>query len=301
MLLAAREITKRFGGLTALQGVSLGVEPGQRLALLGPNGAGKTTLVRCLCGRLAPDGGVIELLGRELPPRGRRHELGFVPQEIALYPDLTARENLTAMGRFHGVRGRRLRQRVDWALNWTGLADRAGSLVRTFSGGMKRRVNIACGVLHRPRVLLLDEPTVGVDPQSRERIFTMLDELTSGGAAIVLTTHHLEEAETRCDRIVIIDHGQVAAEGTLGELISQTIGPERRVRLTLSGPMERANGFSLEPGGLGLRAKIADVAADLPRLIEEVDGAGGRIADIEVHAPTLHAVFLHLTGKELRE
>ncbi|MEN1679750.1 MAG: ABC transporter ATP-binding protein [Planctomycetota bacterium] len=301
MLLAAHQIEKRFGELTALHGVSLHVEQGERLALLGPNGAGKTTFVRCLCGRLSPNAGWVEMMGKRLPPRGGRAELGFVPQELAIYPDLTARENLSAFGRFHGVSGRRLRDRVTWALEWTGLADRQHSLVKTFSGGMKRRVNIACGVLHRPRVLLLDEPTVGVDPQSRERIFTMLDQLSEEGAAIVLTTHHLEEAEQRCDRIVIIDHGRIAAEGTLADLIAGTIGPQRRVKVKLVDPLQQVNGFALDPDGRGLQAKIADVARDLPQLISEVDGAGGRIADIEVHAPTLHAVFLHLTGKELRE
>lgn len=301
MLLSVYDVAKRFGDLAALEGVSLSLGEGERLALLGPNGAGKTTLVRCICGRLAPDRGRIELLGKRLPPRGNRDALGFVPQELAIYPDLTARENLMAFGRFHGVRGRELRRRVDWALEWTGLADRAGSLTKTFSGGMKRRVNIACGVLHEPRVLLLDEPTVGVDPQSRERIFAMLDQLSSSGTAIVLTTHHLEEAEQRCDRIVIIDHGSVIAEGTLPQLIAQTIGTERRVRVTLAGPLDHANGFAMQADGRGLQAKIADVATELPQLIAEVDQAGGRIADIEVHAPSLHAVFMHLTGKELRE
>ena len=299
--LAVHDLAKQFGEVAALRDVTFSVGEGERLALLGPNGAGKTTLVRCICGRVAPDRGSIELRGRKLPTRGRRNELGFVPQELAIYPDLTTEENLFAFGRFHGLRGRKLRERVRWALEWTGLAERAGSLTRTFSGGMKRRVNIACGVLHAPRVLLLDEPTVGVDPQSRERIFQMLDHLRDSGASIVLTTHHLEEAEQRCDRIVIIDHGQVAASGTLGELIAQTIGPQRRVRLTLNNPLERVNGYALTEGRRALETKMDDVATELPQLIAEVDQAGGRIADIQLNAPTLHAVFLHLTGKELRE
>ncbi|MEM6328688.1 MAG: ABC transporter ATP-binding protein [Planctomycetota bacterium] len=300
-VLSVRDVEKRFGAFAALEGVSLRVREGERLALLGPNGAGKTTLARCICGRVAPDGGDIELLGRRLPRTGRREELGFVPQELAIYPDLTARENLLAFGRFHGLRGRTLRERVGWALEWTGLEDRAAALTKTFSGGMKRRVNIACGVLHEPRVLLLDEPTVGVDPQSRERIFGMLDHLRDTGTAIVLTTHHLEEAEQRCDRIVIIDHGRVVAEGTLPELIDQTIGRERRVRVALEAPLSRVNGFALDADGRALEARIGDIATELPQLIEEVDASGGRIADIEVNAPTLHAVFLHLTGRELRE
>jgi ABC-2 type transport system ATP-binding protein len=155
--LLVRDVVKRFGATTALDHAGLELRRGERLALLGPNGAGKTTLVRCICGRAVPDAGEIKMLGRRLPPSGGRHELGFVPQEIALYPDLTARENLEAFGRFHRLRGGELRQAVDWALEWSGLADRAGDLTKTYSSGMKRRVNIACGVLHRPLILLLDE------------------------------------------------------------------------------------------------------------------------------------------------
>ena len=213
--LRVRDVAKRFRSAVALDRASLELQRGERLALLGPNGAGKTTLVRCICGRAVPDAGEIEMLGERLPPTGGRQGLGFVPQEVALYPDLTARENLEAFGRFHGLRGGELRKAVQWALGWTGLSDRARELTKTFSGGMKRRVNIACGVLHRPRVLLLDEPTVGVDPQSRERIFAMLDELRDHGTSILLTTHQLDEAEQRCDRIVIIDHGRVIAGDAL--------------------------------------------------------------------------------------
>ena len=241
--LRVRDVVKRFGSTLALDRARLELRPGERLALLGPNGAGKTTLVRCLCGRAAPDAGEIEMFGRPLPRTGGREKLGFVPQEIALYPDLTTRENLEAFGRFHGLRGAEVRNAVEWALAWTGLADRADDLTKTFSGGMRRRVNIACGVLHRPRVLLLDEPTVGVDPQSRERIFVMLEELRDQGTSILLTTHQLDEAEERCDRIVIIDHGRVIAEGTLSELIESTVGLNRRVTLKLTEPGPAPDGF----------------------------------------------------------
>jgi ABC-2 type transport system ATP-binding protein len=299
--LRVRDVARRFGRTTALSRASLELRTGERLALLGPNGAGKTTLVRCVSGRAVPDSGEIEMLGRPLPRTGGRRELGFVPQEIALYPDLTARENLQAFGRFHGLRGRELHEAVEWALEWTGLSDRAGGLTRIFSGGMKRRINIACGVLHRPRVLLLDEPTVGVDPQSRERIFAMLEELRDRGTSILLTTHQLDEAEQRCDRIVIIDHGRVIAEGTLSELIESTVGVNRRVTLKLTGPGPHLDGFRASEDRRELVGQVADVALELPSLLTRIREAGGEVSDIDVRAPSLHSVFIHLTGRELRE
>jgi ABC-2 type transport system ATP-binding protein len=240
--------TKSFGSVHALSGVSLELRRGELLGLLGPNGAGKTTLVRSLAGRVRLDRGTVHIHAA----RGR-DALGVVPQEIAVYPLLTARENLEAFGSLQGVRGADLKERVAWALEWTGLGERGREPVRRFSGGMKRRLNIACGVLHRPEVVLLDEPTVGVDPQSRERIYTMLDGLRREGASLLLTTHHLEEAEARCERIVIMDHGKVVATGTVPEMVSQ------------------------------------------------VEASGGRIEVIEIRRPSLHSVFLHLTGRELRE
>jgi len=295
------DLAKRFGRTTALNHAGLELRRGERLALLGPNGAGKTTLVRCICGRAVPDSGSIEMLGRTLPPNGGREQLGFVPQEIALYPDLTARENLEAFGRFHSLKGGDLRQSVDWALEWTGLADRARDLTKTFSSGMKRRVNIACGVLHRPLVLLLDEPTVGVDPQSRDRIFLMLEELWRQGTSILLTTHQLEEAEQRCDRIVIIDHGRAIAEGTLAELIANTVGANRRVVFTLAETCPELAGFAINDDRRELIAEVEDVAAELPGLLNRIRENGGQISDLDVHPPSLHSVFIHLTGRELRE
>ena len=299
--LRVREVVKRFGGTTALDGAGLVLRRGERLALLGPNGAGKTTLVRCICGLATPDSGEIEMFGRLLPPSGGREKLGFVPQEIALYPDLTARENLEAFGRFNGLRGSRLDESVMWALGWTGLADRSNHLIKTFSSGMKRRINIACGVLRRPPVLLLDEPTVGVDPQSRERIFAMLEELWRQGTSILLTTHQLDEAEQRCDRIVIIDHGRVIAEGTLTELIAETVGVNRRVVFTLAGPVPKLDGLEADDERRELVAEVGDVALELPEMLVRIREAGGRVSDLEVHSPSLHSVFIHLTGRELRE
>ncbi|NGP51947.1 ABC transporter ATP-binding protein [Thioalkalivibrio sp. XN8] len=249
-------LARRYGDQDALRGVSLALGAGECLGLLGPNGAGKTTLVRIIAGRVRPDAGRVRLLGRSLQPGGSagREALGVVPQEIALYPLLTAVENLEVFGALQGVHGGELARRVDWALAFSGLEARRDDRVGTFSGGMQRRLNIACSVLHRPRVLLLDEPTVGVDPQSRERIWHMLDELRATGTSIVLTTHQLDEAENQCDRIVIIDHGRVIAAGTLAELVA----------------------------GIG-------------------DAAPEPEPEPRVRQASLQAVFIHLTGRALRE
>ncbi|MCC6350846.1 MAG: ABC transporter ATP-binding protein [Candidatus Eisenbacteria bacterium] len=301
-VLQIEEARRRFGATEALRGLSLELREGELLALLGPNGAGKTTLVRALAGRLRLDGGVLTLLGRDLAPHTPRPELGIVPQEIAVYPSLTARENLEVFGRLSGVSGAALAERVRWALEWTGLGDRPKAQAGTFSGGMKRRLNIACGVLHEPKVILLDEPTVGVDPQSRERIFDMLAVLRARGASLLLTTHDLAEAEARCDRIVIVDHGRAVAAGSLSELVAHAGLAGRRVRVRLERPaMAAPEGFTLAPGGRELDADVADIATDLPALLARVRAAGLAAQDLEVRSATLHEVFLALTGKELRE
>jgi ABC-2 type transport system ATP-binding protein len=301
-VLSVSEAFKSFGAVQALNGASLELNRGELLGLLGPNGAGKTTLIRSITGRVVLDRGRIEIDGRELPPAERRRQLGIVPQEIALYALLTARENLEAFGQLNGVTGATLRERVARALEWTGLADRAKEPIKNFSGGMKRRLNIACGVLHEPRLILLDEPTVGVDPQSRERIYEMLATLRSAGATLLVTTHHLEEAESRCDRIAIIDHGKLIAVGTLAELIESTVGGERLVVLALDRPAAGAmSGLERGPDPRSLHARVRDIGQELPALLERVRAAGLRVEDVEVRRRGLHEVFIHLTGKDLRE
>src|SRR5262245_55284089 len=228
---------KRFGQVTALDGASLEVERGTLVGLLGPNGAGKTTLIKAIAGRLQLDAGTVSVFGKTLRREDPRPEVGVVPQELAVYPLLTARENLEVFGALYGVAAGDLAQRVDWALEWSDLKDRAKEPVKRFSGGMKRRLNIACSLLHRPTLVLLDEPTVGVDPQSRERIYEMLADLQTRGVSIVLTTHHLEEAERRCERIVIIDHGRIVASGTLADLMTSAGGGARTVRVSLRDPL----------------------------------------------------------------
>jgi len=298
-VLEVRAASKRFGDTIALAGIDLTVRRGDWLGLLGPNGAGKTTLVRAIAGRVRLDAGSITLAGDPAHPA---RQLGLAPQETALYPFMTARENLEVFGRLHGLHAPTLRERVDWALDWTGLAERSGERTDGFSGGMKRRLNLACAVLHRPDLVLLDEPTTGVDPQSRERIFAMLAELRRSGTSLLHTTHQLGEAEGVCDRVVIIDRGRIVAEGTTDELIEQTLGRAQDVMVTL----DRTPGAEPLPDGLAaegrtLRAGIDDLAVGLPALLGRLHAAGYGIDDVRVVRPDLHAVFLHLTGRELRE
>jgi len=293
LVLQVNDARKRFGETVALAGASLDLRRGEWLGLLGPNGAGKTTLVRAIAGRVRLDGGAVDLLGRTLD--GTRADmsvhrrLGIVPQELALYPLLTARENLHLFGSLHGVSPRALRDRVAWALEWTGLGDRDREPTRRFSGGMKRRLNIACGVLHEPEVVLLDEPTVGVDPQSRQRIWEMLGELREGGTALLLTTHQLDEAQQVCERIVIIDHGRAIANGSFTELLETTIGVARRVT------------FEFDGTAAAVTHSVTDVARELPELLAQLAENDASVTDVRIEAPSLQSVFIHLTGRELRE
>lgn len=294
-LLAVNDARKSYGTFQALQGVSFSLMPGELLALLGPNGAGKTTLIRAICGRHRLDAGEIELAGQPLRQRRQLASIGFVPQEMAIYPDLTAEQNMQVFGRLHGVPNRDLPRRVNEALEWTNLQDRRHNLAGSFSGGMQRRLNIACGVLHSPRVLLLDEPTVGVDPQSRERIFEMLKDLQTTGTSILLTTHQLDEAQSRCDRIVIIDSGRVIASGSLNELISQTVGHSQRLTIAAS-PMD-----SVDTSSSVQTLHLTDIVSQLPQVLSQAVEQGFDIDELTLESPSLQDVFLHLTGRELRE
>jgi ABC-2 type transport system ATP-binding protein len=247
-------------------------------------------------------------MGRDVGDPEALRDLGMVPQELAVYGDLTARENLEVFGKLHGLHRRDLRSRVDWALEWTGLTERQRDLVGTFSGGMKRRINIACGVLHAPGLLLLDEPTVGVDPQSRQRIFDMLDQLHRLGTTIVLTTHHLDEAQSRCDRIVVLDLGTVIAQGSLDQLIEDTVGWSKRLSLRpKKGDLppddyELAQfGFHWQEASGCWTTTLRDVVQDLPKLLRQLSQKGIEPDGVQVHEPNLHDVFLHLTGRGLRE
>ena len=290
--------------------MSFHVAPGETYGLLGPNGAGKTTTIRVVCGLLAPDAGTVTVAG--LPVTATTTEakarIGYVPQEVSLYPDLTARENLRFFGRLYRLRGPALRQRVDEVLELINLTDRGDDRVESYSGGMKRRLNIGASLLHRPELLVLDEPTVGVDPQSRHAIMESIAALGSAGLAVLYTTHYMEEAERLCDRVGIIDHGHLVAEGTHRELVAR-VGEKDRIRLSAIGSLARFAEECRRIEGIE-QVDVADssvqlIAVDGRRRLAEVlaaaVSAGTSVRSVEVDEPDLEAVFLHLTGTALRE
>ncbi|MFZ4432584.1 MAG: ABC transporter ATP-binding protein [Microthrixaceae bacterium] len=303
-------LRKAYGDRLAVDGVGFEIRAGESYGLLGPNGAGKTTTISMLCGLLHADSGVVEVGGT--PMRTGRCEakqhLGLVPQDIALYPDLTARENLRFFGRLQGLTRAELRTRVDEVLEIVALEDRAGDRIDGFSGGMKRRCNIAAALLHQPQLLVLDEPTVGVDPQSRASILDGIAALQEHGMAVLYTTHYMEEAQRLCDRIGIIDEGRLVAEGTQAELVS-AVGQNPVVRLSIDGdpaPLLAA----LEPDPLVVRTSAGDgrievavtnPARALAPIIEHAERVGATVQGVEVVEPDLESVFLHLTGKALRD
>ncbi len=303
-------LRKEYDGIVAVDDVSFTAEPGAIFGLLGPNGAGKSTTIGCISGLLEPSAGSVRVLGHDVVGEGHaaRAELGVVPQEIALYEDLTARRNLRFWGEAYGLSGTRLAERVEAALDLAGLADRADEPVEGYSGGMKRRLNFACGVVHEPRVLLLDEPTVGVDPQSRVRLLDLVREQASSGVCVLYTTHYMEEAETLCDRLAILDHGRVIAQGTLAELRAAT-GERDVVRLTgrfdparTRAALAGLDGVEIVTAGEDqLTLSVAEASRRLPALFAAVEDADAEIRETTLNQPSLESLFIELTGKELRE
>jgi ABC-2 type transport system ATP-binding protein len=301
--LEIRDLSRSFGARKTLDAVSLDLRPNEMLALLGPNGAGKTTLVRTIVGRVVPDSGYVRVHDRDASDPDVRGLIGYVPQDIALYPQLTAAENLAAFGKFNGLRGPALKSAVEQSLQWTGLADRRNDRTATLSGGMKRRLNIAAGTIHRPSIVLLDEPTVGVDPQSRERIYQMIGELRSQGVALLYTSHYMEEVERLCDRIAIIDHGRIIAAGSTAQLVRDVLGNATVTTIETAAPVgaeliERLQARSLSPTRLQV---VHDDATGVQALLDLFQRANVTITGISSQLPGLEAVFLQLTGKELRE
>ena len=308
-VLESRGLAKAFGDRVAVDGVSFRVARGEIYGLLGPNGAGKTTTIKLVCGLLRPDRGSATLDGRlSAEDLDAKRAIGYVPQDIALYPDLTARENLAFLGRLYGLRGRLLGERVDEALALTDLSDRGRDRVDSYSGGMKRRLNIAAGLLHHPMLLVLDEPTVGVDPQSRHAILERVEAFGREGMAVLYTTHYMEEAERVCDRVGIIDRGRLIAEGTRRELVSR-LGEKDRIDLVASGDLSAlAAACRSVPGVDGAApadGRVRLVADDgrraLPAVLEAAERAGVAVNSVEVVEADLEAVFMHLTGTALRE
>ncbi len=309
-ILTAQNLHKSYGDIHAVRGIDLRIARGEVFGLLGPNGAGKTTTINMLSGLLAPDEGQVILNGKPFTPKSHalKAAIGLVPQEIALYPTLSARENLNFFGRIYGLRGRDLRRRVDAVLEIVGLSERANDPIATYSGGMKRRINIAAGLLHEPEVLFLDEPTVGVDPQSRNAIFETVEALNRDGMTILYTTHYMEEAQRLCHRVAIMDQGQIIALDTPQALIRRVGGG--LIRLGLQNG--RSPVFSQHAAQLPVVRNITardgeffiethnarQALLDLLELAKHLDA---RITSLQILEPNLETVFLTLTGKHLRD
>ena len=297
-------LVKHFGQVAAVDGVNLEVRAGECLGLLGPNGAGKSTLIRSVAGRVIPDSGNVSIFGAPAGSVAARHALGWVPQELALYPRLSCRENLEAFGRYHGMSGAALSQAVERCLGWATLSERASDLVRELSGGMKRRLNMAAGLVQQPRLMLMDEPTVGVDPQSRNHIFSMIEVLRDQGMSIIYTTHYMEEAERLCDRIAIIDHGRIIAEGTNSELVQGAFGSRSQVLARFAQSGDHVSAWIAQRGGQamdGAAQFTIEHPAEIGGLLEAAAKAGFEVTDVSLRRPNLESVFLQLTGRELRD
>jgi ABC-2 type transport system ATP-binding protein len=311
-ILEAHNLVKKFNGFTAVDNVSFAIEEGEVFSLLGPNGAGKTTTISMLSCLLTPTQGDAVIGGHSVnrEPMAVKKLIGVVPQDIALYEELSAMENLMFWGRMYGMGGDLLKQRVAEVLEEVGLADKAKQRVRTYSGGMKRRINIAVGLLHKPRLLFMDEPTVGIDPQSRRNILDGVKELNQQGVTVLYTTHYMEEAQELSHRVGIIDHGKLIALGSQREL-TQMVGQMDALRLHLP------EGQETEPFVAALRSLpdvhqvtttdheivliVPEAQEAIPPVFTQADRLGFKIRSVEIEEPNLEAVFLHLTGRALRD
>jgi ABC-2 type transport system ATP-binding protein len=303
-------LRKSFGENHAVQGVSFEVSQGEIFSLLGPNGAGKTTTISMLSCLLRPTDGDARVMGHSIrsDQTGVKSVLGVVPQDIALYEDLTARENLTFWGKMYNLRGSKLKPRVDEVLDVIGLRDRANERVGKYSGGMKRRVNIGVALLHKPKVIYMDEPTVGIDPQSRRNILDSVVKLKDEGMTVLYTTHYMEEAQELSDHIGIMDHGKLIACGTNEELV-KLVGQQTRIDLTLNANVENVMSDWKEIDGVShvtaedgmVTVLVNDSNLVLPHLFEAAARLSARITSVDIREPNLEAVFLHLTGRALRD
>jgi ABC-2 type transport system ATP-binding protein len=302
-IVSFKGLGKDYGERTAVHALDLDVEQGEILGLLGPNGAGKTTTISMACGVTTPTRGEVTISGVSLArdPLKAKRELGLVPQDLALYEELTARRNLAFFGALYGLAGGELVDRIKWALDVVGLTDRADDPTKDFSGGMKRRLNLACGLVHKPQVLVLDEPTVGVDPQSRNHIFETVKSLRERGMTVIYTSHYMEEVEALCDRVAIVDAGKIVALGTIAELIAAHAG--RGVAIELTGEIDRAAEAAAKHGTIerdGASLRVVP-SGGLAPVIAAIEQAGATIARIESREANLETAFLALTGKALRD
>jgi ABC-2 type transport system ATP-binding protein len=295
-MITVNALTKKFGTITAVDGISFTIAPGSLFGLLGPNGAGKSTAINMMVGALSPDSGTVSINGIQDPTQPSvRAKIGNAPQALAIYEDLTAEENLAFFGKLYGLQGAKLKERVTFCLDFAGLAERKTDRVSTYSGGMKRRLNMACAIVHDPPLILFDEPTVGVDPQSRYMIFEQIERLRNEGRTIVYTTHYMEEAQRLCDTVAIIDHGKILDLDTVHNLIAHHGG-----KAVVTAELERVPDGKPVPGTVTdgqLRFESNTPLEDVARL----HGDGIEFHTLKVDNPDLESVFLNLTGRRLRD
>ena len=311
-ILVARDLAKNYGDLQAVKGLSFEIQEGEIFSLLGPNGAGKTTTIAMLSTLFAPTGGDATIGGHSIRHEAMavRNLIGVVPQDLALYEDLSARENLSFWGRMYGLSGKVLKERIDQVLEQIDLAERARQRLKTFSGGMKRRVNIGVGLLHRPRLLFMDEPTVGIDPQSRRAILDSVKDLNRQGMTVLYTTHYMEEAAELSHRVGIIDHGELIALGTQAELTRQ-VGEMETLVLhidenedpeQLAQAIRSLKGVRLvSAGDHAVTVSVPQAEVALAPAVGKANDLGIKIRSVDIREPNLEAVFLHLTGRALRD
>lgn len=310
MIVEVKNLVKRYKDVLAVDNVNLVIEEGEIFGLLGPNGAGKTTTISILTGLVKSDSGEIKIFDKHLSKNEMeiKRQFGIVPQDIAVFEDLTAWENLSYFGSLYGLKGSLLKERIEEALEFTGLSDNRKNYPKKFSGGMKRRLNIACAIVHRPKLIILDEPTVGIDPQSRNHILNSIKKLNSMGSTIIYTSHYMEEVDEICSKIVIMDHGRVIAKGTKDELKTLVAVNEKvkidlsTVNFTLIENLKKIQGVlecNIDGNSLTVISKKQN--KNLGKIIECVSNADSEIISLNVEKPTLESVFLTLTGRKLRD
>lgn len=310
MLLEMNNLVKRYKDVLAVDHASMSIKEGEIFGLLGPNGAGKSTTINALTGLTKADGGEIKIFGLDMKTHEMdiKREIGIVPQDIAVYDDLTTNENLCYFGKLYGLKGKLLEERVKEALEFTGLSEKGRDYPKKFSGGMKRRLNIACSILHHPKLIIMDEPTVGIDPQSRNHILQSIKELNRLGSTIIYTSHYMEEVEELCTRLVIMDHGRIIAKGTKKELenmvsVDDSVSIElSSMNYTITENIKKISSVK-ECGIIGNTIRIISNkhSKNLGRIIDCISDTDSEILSLNIERPSLESVFLTLTGRSLRD